>query len=247
MGTAASFAPRFTKARLISRRVHAEGVALLAETLRRSVDMMTSRARKLAEMRGMWIGLIGRRLCRDLGVAPVASGAYRHFGRLGRRRIAVAGSASEAGGGVPVNQMAMTAAGPGWRLGNGLQRKWDRDDDQRDRQQQFSRAPQQIREGSSSSSAKSRSLAPDFSPKYDMRIIAVLAAEPRYCAERRSIERGDADCAKHRVLAPANGTIPHRSAKTSTANAKVAVRPACRRRAWSFANAPWRQPDRSTR
>jgi hypothetical protein len=54
----------------------------------------------------------------------------------------------------------MTAAGPGWRLGYGFQQKRDRRDDQRDRQQQLWREPQQIREVSSSSSARTRSFAP---------------------------------------------------------------------------------------
>jgi len=102
--------------------------------------MVTSRARNLAKMRGVRIGQIGPRLCRDLRIAAVATGAYRHFGGIGRHRIAVARIASEAGADVLVNQMAMTAAGPGWRLGNGFQQKWDRREDQRDRQEQLSHA-----------------------------------------------------------------------------------------------------------
>jgi hypothetical protein len=95
---------------LVSWRFHAESVALVAKALRCSVDRVTGRTWDLAEMRGVRIGLIECRLRRDLRVAAVAAGARRHLGRLRRRRIAVARCASEAGGDVLVNQIAMTAA-----------------------------------------------------------------------------------------------------------------------------------------
>ena len=74
-----------------SGRTHVVVMAVVTERLRGSVDVMTTRTRKRALVRGVRIRLILLRHRRELFISPAVTGqASRHFGAFGGRAFRMA-------------------------------------------------------------------------------------------------------------------------------------------------------------